>query len=363
MKKMVSLFMVLCLLALVLPGTAVKSEAIVPSVEDILNDYHAKAFEQKRTSAEGDVAAYARSGSGKTLEQETVETLRTAGYEAYNVTADNYGDIEDSLQTDLSAMGVDRDGSYIVVISGERENSSNPNSRAGGSFIEQDNGGLGGDGSFAYTYNGVTYTMRHAIVTSAELGRMYVDSTYILSEDNWVNKGIENIGESTLVSFMDSMVDKIPIGSIWSLLLDIFEDENYTEMEPGDLTIVANTTWVCHVIQVWCNDRQLWIASQSSEYARTMAHCVSYLHNEFTGEAKYCDGDAGTITRYSRLYSNLSQRKENAARAFAEDKCSKEEIPCVHFYLQVGDDGIIITDGGKALFSHYRTFEIPIYSE
>ena len=42
----------------------------------------------------------------------TVETLNEAGYEAYNVTADNYDTLEDQLQTDFAEMGLDPNGSY-----------------------------------------------------------------------------------------------------------------------------------------------------------------------------------------------------------------------------------------------------------
>lgn len=72
-----------------------------PTIEEILNDYHSKAFEAQ--TAQEEAGTYSRSASGtvKTLEQETVEQLTAAGYEAYNVTGDNFDSLEDSLQTDI----------------------------------------------------------------------------------------------------------------------------------------------------------------------------------------------------------------------------------------------------------------------
>ena len=72
-----------------------------PTIEEILNDYHSKAFEAQTAQEEAGTYSRSASGTGKTLEQETVEELTAAGYEAYNVTGDNFDSLEDSLQTDM----------------------------------------------------------------------------------------------------------------------------------------------------------------------------------------------------------------------------------------------------------------------
>lgn len=59
-----------------------------PTVEEILNDYHIKSFEAKIAEQSSETAAYSTRSTGteRTLEQDTVDTLTSAGYEAYSET-------------------------------------------------------------------------------------------------------------------------------------------------------------------------------------------------------------------------------------------------------------------------------------
>lgn len=100
---------------------AQNEEGPVKTVAEILNDYHAESFEKQITQKSETVRAYARSSGSaeKTLEEETVEELTAAGYEAYNVTSSNYEELEASLKTDFEDLGLDPNESYIIVISGE----------------------------------------------------------------------------------------------------------------------------------------------------------------------------------------------------------------------------------------------------
>ena len=88
------------------------------TVEDILNEYHEKSFALETAEAGTNPAFRSgRSGSsGKSLEEETVEELTAAGYEAYHVTSSNYGELEANLHTDFADMGLDPEGSYIIVL-------------------------------------------------------------------------------------------------------------------------------------------------------------------------------------------------------------------------------------------------------
>lgn len=117
-RKLVAFVLVFALLASLSPAVAADEMSAPPTVEEILNEYHQKAFEAKMQGDTGNASAWSLRG-GQTLEEETVDTLTEAGYEAYNVTADNYESLQTELKTDFSDMGLDPNGSYIIVISGE----------------------------------------------------------------------------------------------------------------------------------------------------------------------------------------------------------------------------------------------------
>ncbi len=67
------------------PVVAADETTVTPTIEEILNSYHDQAFEAQSAEENGDASTYARGGSNQTLEQETVDALTDAGYEAYAV--------------------------------------------------------------------------------------------------------------------------------------------------------------------------------------------------------------------------------------------------------------------------------------
>ena len=118
MKKIISLILICCMVMPMICASAADMPEAQPTIEEILNSYHQKAFEAQAAETRSGASTWS-SRSGKTLEEETVDELTAAGYEAYNVTSENYEALEEALQTDFASMGIDPEGSYIIVISGE----------------------------------------------------------------------------------------------------------------------------------------------------------------------------------------------------------------------------------------------------
>ena len=90
-KKMIAIFLSCVMLVSISPAVAAEDAPAKPTIEEILSEYHQKAFDAQIIGEVQTAAANSRhSGSySKTLEEETVDTLNAAGYEAYNITADN----------------------------------------------------------------------------------------------------------------------------------------------------------------------------------------------------------------------------------------------------------------------------------
>lgn len=124
-RKLIAFALVFAMLVSLSLAVAADAVSEPPTIEEILNEYHLKAFDSQTQGDTDTASTWSRRGSNaKTLEQETVDTLTDAGYEAYNVTTDNFEYLEAELNTDFAGMGLDPNGSYIVVIHGEEQTES-----------------------------------------------------------------------------------------------------------------------------------------------------------------------------------------------------------------------------------------------
>ena len=229
-KKFVSIITVFAVLLAFTPVVAADTAPATPTVESILNNYHEKAFAAQAAS---DTTSYSpRSGdSALTLEQETVNELNAAGYEAYNVTSDNYDFIEEELGTDLSSLGITNNGSYIVVISGE---DSTARSGSGRAIVPQPGDG-GAGSSFVYSYEGVNYTMRYVTVTAAETGfhrSNYVDLKAKLTTNEYYDmlvSGIKAMIYQAVTDAINSLIGVNYLTPILDILQAIYTNTNFAE--------------------------------------------------------------------------------------------------------------------------------------
>ena len=299
------------------PVVAADNVSAPPTIEEILNDFHQKAFETQMTAEADAPSTYSRGSSAgsKTLEQETVDTLNAAGYTAYNVTGDNYDSLESTLKTDFSAMGLSKNSSYIVVISGEdRSNSNNPNSRLGNipeyDLIDPGGGGLP---SFEYTYNGKTYSMRYVTVTTADKSALTRQLTFGVDRDQ--NSSKWGTIFNAVFSYSIDTVVKAPITSMATLLSDVFPSGPPSTQSYSGFVITGATTWALRYIEIYNGTE--WVSAQCSEYAVTTwrpQHCV---YNEITEDHDYITGDDITFKTYSEYYTDSAQCKALAAEYYS----------------------------------------------
>lgn len=323
----------------------------VRTVEDILNDYHDKIFDLETQSDSG-TSTYSRSAqTADSITQDTVNELQSAGYEAYHVNADSYTEVEETLQTDLSAMGVTEDGNFIIVVSGEIEKHNTGISPASDILLPPHT--EGGSGSeFTYTYNGTSYQMRYLTISSSSSNGTRVQSTYTLAPSFWLEEGIMDIAAVTLCAMADKLYKKLPIGTIASLVGGWFLDGNYTELDPGTLTIHAATAWTANVIQVYKSSSSSWKNAQCSAQAVSSAYFAGYEFNTNPNSPTQFVGEVSSITNKSPLYSSASTRKLNAAKAYVAGNISYDRTGDIDFFLESSDGEIIYVSSGKPLFTH-----------
>lgn len=297
-KKIIAFFLIFAMLVPFSAAAAADEPSESRSMEEILDEYHRRAFEARSQGDTRTVSVNARSG-GKTLEEETVDALTSAGYEAYNVTADNYDTLEAKLNTDFADMGLDPNGSYIMVIHGEEPavggNSTSwvtPNPE----IVQPPDDG-GGSEFFSHTYNGQTYWMRYVTITSFQVADLRSNSVYILSQSEFPEFWSE-IGDA-FISFGIDELSKVPFASIFSLLGAVTTDSNHIILEDDDIVIISTSIWTLDRIQIWNFEENDWKTAQESAYANSGAYATGYIYDSETHTATPHTGEEITGTTYS----------------------------------------------------------------
>lgn len=331
-KRMIALFLTLAMLVSLAPAVVANDTIPRPTVEEILNEYHEKAFEAE-IAGETSAATYSpRSGSPeKTLEQETVDTLNAAGYEAYNVTAENYEAIEAQLQTDFDDMGLDPDGSYIIAISGN-DTGNNTASGAGTRAAEPAPDG-GGNGPFNYYYNGKTYKMRYITITANENSQLGRTNTIDLFTDHSGDELWDLL--NTPITFIGCVCNYLGISSFTSLnysLLSVFQPNvNIAPNQTVSLSYTGATNWTVRYTQVYDSQENSWrlcgsIEKVTMRYSTTLSY---YDRSTDQYEFEINSGTAGTL--YSNYYYNGTAIMDQAAIAFENNSRYLNTITSVDY--------------------------------
>lgn len=310
-RKFISIVLcVILLLSMSVPAFAVTNNAEpteAKTIEEILSEYHEKAFLNEVSTDTASPSAYSRTGgtSGKTLEEETVDELIAAGYEAYNVTSANYDILENNLNTNFEELGLDRNGSYIIVISGEEPGSSNnayttTGSEPGEDSLDPD------DDSFLYYYEPFDryFSMRYVWVTcDRQTASVDVVSTFgALYTNLLANNDVTGYVKSNSIYTTGDTLGTLR--SLWGL------DSSVTYSNPS-LTVQCAVDWSRKYIQVLDESINEWAITTHSEYASINTTFTGHYLNSSTSSNDYVSYRTYT-TIYSPNYHNSEEMKVKA---------------------------------------------------
>ena len=334
-KKIIALTLIFAMLVPFVPAAAAEETAARPTVEEILSQYHQAAFEAEMNGEES--AAYSpRSGSnGPTLEQQTVDTLNEAGYEAYNVTADNYDTLEEQLQTDFADMGLDPEGSYIIVIHGEEEQSPNGNARLGDLILppHEWEPGDGAGGDFTHTYNGTTYIMRYITVTAVDNANdiNYNKAAQIDLLQTYGDTFFTNVADTAISMVLDEIFEDLYIGTFLSIM-GLSTGADYT-VHTGTLTFHAGASWNRRFIQVRLNSSDSWRNGSCVECVDAVACCMGLVMDRTSGHLMPNTSEPCIKTFYSNDYYDTTKQKNNAAIGYQTNVPQVDMVGDIDFYF------------------------------
>lgn len=341
LKKTIALMLICALLIPFTSAFAADSEPTIPTIEEILTQYQHKVF----TSQTTELALYS---SGKTLEQETVESLNNYGYEAYYVTAENYDFLQAQLKTDFAVMGLDPNSSYIITFSGENGQKSRAVTNP---WPDQTTPDLGGSEGFDYTFSGNQYRLRYVTTTVAENTLLERKNTYTLTALGRTEQNLDKLLHASLVIAGDTIA-KLPVVSIIDLYADLCTDDNYTILSQDDTTLHAATAWTRSLIQVYNQDSATWCTAQVSEYATSVVHGGGMVYNSSLNRHNFENGKEFINTTYSLFYDQETARKEKAVNAFIVGQISYDTTGAIAFYFDNASGDISWNEDGSPLFWH-----------
>lgn len=345
------------ILSLILPMTFVVNADEVPDVPSI-DEIVAAYYEKSLANLDDGVASYSM-GQGD-LEEETVQILNDAGYEAYYVESSNFEEISRTLNTDLFECGMLEDESYIVIVTGENEEPStcgitDPNA-------SEDNfgsgAGSGGNGNyFTYSYAGVAYSMRYLTVVPSSDSRLRIASVCDLTER--INAtSLDYILSAFYKCYMGIVPAFVPGSGFLSFLGTIGDELTIAYANDLTVTLLCNTSWTRSCIQVYSEEDRAWYTRQFSASATSNASCAIQEFNADIEDYDTVIKAKQTEVTKSPYYDDLSQRKINAVKAYLNGSISADYTGDICFIFVDEKNEIIINGDDKPLFSHAECKEL-----
>lgn len=228
--------------------------------------------------------------------EEVAGQLNELGNEAYAVNGDNYDELEEWLETDLSELGITRDGNYIVSISGEQP--------AGDAAVLSEEGTV-----FTYEYDGVTYYLRYVTVTAADDSRfVQTDQCNLLSTRN--SAEIDVCLSAAVDAICIGLNLDIPLGTIIAISKLLRENIGIG----GDTTMVLHggVNWTRIFTQVYLPNSGGWMNGSCVEYAQTYVYVSGTYYSAETNQIEQIPQNESRTTIYSANYSDYAWRKRTA---------------------------------------------------
>lgn len=250
LKKIIALFVIFAMLFPFSTVVAADEPSVQPTVEEILNEYQRKSSEARLAQENGTASAYSRnaSGSDTSLEDETIEQLTEAGYEAYHVTENNFEELESVLKTDFSIMGMDPSYGYVIVIEGESNNgtASVSSDLLLPPHVWDDQTPEGGE-FFTYTHSGRSFFMRFVTITSADDIRQ--KKSYIYSFNSNDPAGYGEVILNGVLWYAAGTVFGV-FADIASILTDCNANSNQLSLGTNGSFVHATSAWTYNYIEV-----------------------------------------------------------------------------------------------------------------
>ena len=305
------------------------SNANPKSVDDILSDYHERLL---MSQINADSTAHSRSvDSPDQIKAQTMKELSDAGYEAYDVNATTFTQVEAALMTDLESMGLDSNGSYIIVVCGNEGDIRPAND------LEIDGVITSTD---IHTYNGVTYQLRYLKITGAAGNALLKNDVIDLLQSSCHEEII-----AVLDGLIGAAISKVypTFGTVLSLTTLSIDD--FLPNRNTSLQMHCGTNWTYVYTQVWLDSYNLWINGVRTGYVTATATVTGLYYNEDANAYVAIPSNPATVRRYSDHSLKFNWIREHAVVGALYSNV---------YYDEVGDVSYLFND--EEVITHKEPF-------
>lgn len=242
------------------------------------------------------------------------ENLRENGYNAYVVNDANYEEVESLLESDFSRMGMDKDGTYLVVV----EN------------VCQDVDALANNNAseFSYSYNGTNYRLRYSYVTAAGNSGYAQSST-----SNLLNSTSKTLITNCLNTAINAYISSVwaPLGTIASICgLDI---SKIAPNKQVTMTLNAGSNWSRVFTEVYNTYDKQWQAGSSVEYVKFKSYISGTYYDAASNSMQAVPASESSGVHYSAYYNDYTWRHQKAVLSIINGVgCKYDTTGAVKFY-------------------------------
>ncbi|MBQ4641362.1 MAG: hypothetical protein IJB47_01970 [Oscillospiraceae bacterium] len=336
MKKFISVILAVCLLSSMVINTAFATSAtdnnlsINSKKEEIIKAYNEKLLEIELSSLD-DTSSNLRTSNSKSkfdlkleIQAETVKELRKLGYEAYDVNPQTFESVEETLNTDLTAVGLSDDGAYIITLNDE--SSIYPDAEI--------------DDPFVHTYLGTTFLMRFMTVRATDDPRFKKESNIPILDSNYSNV-IANFLDAIIAISMEEIYS--PMGTVATLLGLSISD--FIPLQNASSSFHAGSTWTRIYTQVWDDDFATWVFGSYVEKVDARFFLSGMYYDATTNLYQAMGTPINTWVYHSDEYYDWTWRKDNAALGYLTSSIYSDITDNVKYYYD-----------GEVVVTHYHNF-------
>lgn len=334
MKRVITIVLTICLLSMSLLCSVSATDLTVENTRseniknEILREYREKIFSVELNSSD-DIAVYSNDKDLKfnkklEIQAETVEKLKKAGYEAYDVNPQTFRRVEEALNTDLTEAGLDENGAYLITMN--EESSIYPDAAT--------------SDPFTHTYNGTTYTLRWMTVRASD-DPAFEKYTY----KNVLNNNSRDVIMNCLDAALGIYVGEIwkPLGTVSSILGLSISD--FWVSYDAYLIYNATSTWTRRYTQVWDNYYGAWAFGCFVEEVEAASYFNGWYYNSSSHSKQQLVTPTVYRTIYSDKFDDWNWRKNYAVIGYLYSDPYGDITDDVKYYYD-----------GKAIITHRHNF-------
>ena len=238
------------------------------------------------------------------LLSEECQSINAAGGEAFFVNADTFDTVQNELNTDLKALNIERDGTYLVSV------------RAASSVSK---------GQYTYRYNGKTYTLREVMVTASD-NKSYekTEKCNLLSTTS--RELINNMLNTAITAYLDAVCK--PFGTVASICgLDVSKMANGY---PCTFIMFGGVCWTRYYTQVYQSGNG-WVNGACTEKANTLVHFGGTYYDSKSNTMRSVPTNETSRNVYSQYFYNTEWKNRNAVIYSLNSMCKYDVTGPVRF--------------------------------